>query len=440
MTEHRGPWLGAHEGYYGPPLEDDARLALIAWLGQNGYDTYGYAPKDDPKHRQLWREPYTADELAYFRHLNDACRDVGMSLGVSMSPGLDWRFDDPGEIDALTAKLEAFHEIGIDVLGVQWDDVPGEGPVVGAAHGRATAQVAARLGDGVRFSAAPVDYATAAPTPYLVAFAAELPDGMGIGWTGPSVLTKRMTAEEYLAFEQAVGCPVGWAENFPVNDLGMADVMHLGPYPWRDPKLREIVPSVSVNFMSRPLASRLGLGLAAAFWRQGETDRDKAWLTAVQAVDGLEPIARACRSWVDDPGPDATLLEWADGALGGDRRLRSYLEAGCRTGLDAALEAELEPWLARWEEEAAVMLAVLDLLDGARPAAILPLWQAAGLWTRVRNPHGPQVFGIRAARYPMTQHVNGAMVAAPGAVVHGDNLTDRLYTKAVEHLEALVTS
>ena len=57
-------WLCAHEGYYGQPLTDERRLDLVRWLAHNGYDGYGYAPKDDAHHRERWRDPYPAAAMA----------------------------------------------------------------------------------------------------------------------------------------------------------------------------------------------------------------------------------------------------------------------------------------------------------------------------------------------------------------------------------------
>ena len=320
-----------------------------------------------------------------------------------VSPGLDWR-GDSDDVDALVAKLRAFRDLGVRALAVNWDDVPGDGPAAGAVHGAAVAAAVDRVGRDLRWLAAPVDYATAHATPYLEAFAAELPDHVEVLWTGASVVSPVIGADEHAALVAALGRRVAIAENFPVNDLGMADVLHLGPYPRRDPALREAVGTVAVNFMHRPWASRVGLAVAAAFWR-GDNDRERAWTAAVAEQPGLEPLARACRAWVDQPGPDAELAAWAQDAIAGadaatgGALLRAFLSAGCRDGLTAELVDEVEPWLARWDEEAAAMLDALDVL--ARPAnGIQAVWAGAGRWARCRRP-GPQVFGTRFARYPV---------------------------------------
>jgi len=426
-----GPWLAAHEGWYGPPLEREARLGLVGWLAAHGYDGYAYSPKDDPHHRAHWRDPYPPAAMAHFRELHEACVDAGLDLVAMVSPGLDWR-GDGADLDALVAKLAGFRELGVRAFSVNWDDVPGEGDAVGASHGAAVAHAVGRIGGDVRWMAVPVDYAVTSATPYLRAFAAELPDDVGVEWTGASVVSPDVTVEQHRRLAAELGRPVHFAENFPVNDVGMSDVLHLGPYPHRDPGLRDEVGVVTVNFMHRPIASRVGLAVAAAFWR-GDDDREAAWSAAVAELPGLGPLARACRSWVTEPGPDPTLAAWAEAALtAGDTRLRSYLSAGCRDGLDPALAEEVGPWLDRWDEEAASMVRALDIVE-APAADVLQLWSAAGRWARCRRP-GPQVFGTRFARYPVTTRDGDALVAAAGAVVHGDNLTDRLWAAALDTL------
>ena len=127
------------------------------------------------------------------------------------------------------------------------------------------------------------------------------------------------------------------------------------------------------------------------------------------------------------------LSAWADAALDGDDRLASHLRAGCRQGLDPALAAEVGPWLDQWDAEATAMLAALGLLATGRAPSIPAVWTAAATWEAARRGR-PQVFGIRFALYPMTRRDGDRLVADRGAVVHGTNLTDRLWAKVLERI------
>lgn len=54
---------GFIEGYYGNPWSTSDRCNLMEWSGYYKLNTYVYAPKNDPKHNQNWRELYTDEEL-----------------------------------------------------------------------------------------------------------------------------------------------------------------------------------------------------------------------------------------------------------------------------------------------------------------------------------------------------------------------------------------
>lgn len=424
------PWLAALEGYYGPPLDHAARADLVTWLGAHDYDAYAYSPKNDPYARDRWRDAYPADELRRFAELVDVGRDAGVELAMTMNPGLDWRPGDASEIDALTAKLSAFCDIGVAGLAVAWDDVPGGGAELGHEHGGAVAEAFRRLGGEGRWFTCPVDYSARRPTAYLRAFADALPPEVAVVWTGPGIVSPTLTGDDATGLADALGRDLLFGENFPVNDGGMAHVMHLGPYPTRDASFVAATRGAVINFMHRPLASRLGLAVAAKFWRDPSGDRYAQWLDALGEFDGLEPLARACASWVDDPEPDRQLRAWADAAPH-DPHLEDYLARGCRAGLDPALAAELEPWLAQWEAEAKAMQAALWLLAAGGAVTMDEVGALAQHWYDARRAE-TQAFGIRFAYYPVSDRDGDRLISDPVSVVEGTNLTDRLCRRALD--------
>ena len=60
---------GAIEGFYGSPWTTEERLDHLAFAGRFKLNTYVYAPKDDPYHRDRWREPYPPDRAEQLRAL-----------------------------------------------------------------------------------------------------------------------------------------------------------------------------------------------------------------------------------------------------------------------------------------------------------------------------------------------------------------------------------
>jgi hyaluronoglucosaminidase len=418
------------EGFYGPPLAHEDRLDLLAWVSRWGFNCYGYAPKDEPLHRQRWREPYGAEDRERFADLLAHGRNLGVEVALVLSPGLDWR---DGDEDALVAKLGVFRDLGAEVLGIAWDDVPPGGAQLGATHGAAVAAAVKALDDDVRWITCPTDYATATVTPYLEAYAAAVPPAVEVMWTGPSIVSPTVDPAHVATIAAGLGRPPLFAENFPVNDGAMSDVLHLGPYPERPAALVDGTSGVFCNLMPRSRASWAGLALAARFWTDPSGDREQAWHDVVAEIPGLGPLARACRSWACDPSVDTELAEWADAAIetdGADTRLRDHLVAGCRDGLDPRLAAEIEPWLDQWDAESQAMQLALQLL-AARPGRPADLaFVTSELWRRARQMPA-QVFGVRWAYYPVTEWKDGRFHALPDALVAGENLTDRVCRAAL---------
>ncbi len=52
------PLRGIVEGFYGTPWTTTDRMDILGFCGEHGLNAYIYAPKDDPYHRDKWREPY----------------------------------------------------------------------------------------------------------------------------------------------------------------------------------------------------------------------------------------------------------------------------------------------------------------------------------------------------------------------------------------------
>ena len=70
------PRRGVIEGFYGRPWTFAERVDALRFLADVGMNAYVYAPKDDPKHRAAWREPYDAGEMEAFRNLAAVGREV----------------------------------------------------------------------------------------------------------------------------------------------------------------------------------------------------------------------------------------------------------------------------------------------------------------------------------------------------------------------------
>lgn len=423
-------WHGVLEGFYGPPYDDAARLDLVRWLPSVGGRDYVYAPKDDPWQRARWRDPYPADRTAHFQELLAVAAEAGVRLGFVISPGLDWQ---PGDEAALTAKMRAFYDLGARCLGIAFDDVAPGGAELGRVHGAAVAAAASALPDDVIWSACPVDYGTDRVTSYLRAFSDALPSDADLFWTGPSVLSAEVPTETATDLSSQLGRRLVLADNFPVSDGAMSGVLHLGPYPDRPRDLPATVGGLLLNLGPLPVASRLPAAAALRWWSAPGRDRTEVWEEELADLPGLAPLARACRSWLCDPGPDDELLDWARAALDGDTRLEQWFAAGCRDALPPQWVADLEPWLQAWEWHAMavpLLLASLRTADGPGGAfTVAEVWRRGLAMER-------QLFGIRWAYYPLTLRDGDGdgERADPRGLVRGDTLLDTLCREALGRL------
>ncbi|MBK5307033.1 MAG: beta-N-acetylglucosaminidase domain-containing protein [Frankiaceae bacterium] len=426
-------WHGVLEGFYGEPYADAARLDLVRWVGTVGGRDYVYAPKDDPYQRAQWRTPYPPDRMQHFADLVAAGQVAGVRIGFVVSPGLDWQ---PGDEPALVAKLRAFYDLGARCLGIAFDDVPPGGADLGTVHGNAVAAAVAALPGDVLWAACPVDYGTDRVTAYLGAFVAALPADVDLFWTGPSVLSPDVPVALTTDLSRRLGRRLVFADNFPVSDGPMAGVLHLGPYPQRDPDLPAAVGGLLLNLGPTPVASRLPAAAGLRWWSEPQRDRTEIWEAELAGVPGLASLARACRSWLTEPGPDPELLAWTHAALDGDTRLEDYFAAGCRDGLPAEWAAELEPWLQAWEWHAmAVPIALAALRSWQDGTADGPggAFTVAEVWRRGLAMER-QLFGIRWAFYPVTARTGDAEHADPAGLVRGDTLLDTLCREALGRL------
>ena len=405
---------GVIEGFYGPPWTQAARLRCIEHLAEWGMTHYVWAAKLEPRHRERWAEPFTSDELAGFSAL--AAHRPTVALGVALTPGPD------ATADEIVAKLGPAVEAGASVLVLSFDDLAEL--THGARHGALARAVVERLSAEVWV--VPTHYAGGEPSPYLDALCDGLPAEVLVMWTGPAVVTESITGADAAARARATGdrAPMLW-DNVPVNDLLMADRLHLGPLTGRSPDLLDGISGVLWNPMEQAEASLLTLRSCAA-WAAGE-DPLAAWSAEIDRRE-LRPFVEGVLGWV--PDDDASLRTWLEAV------------AAC----DApGLEAEVQPWLDAVRSEARLGLRALDLLDLVRigeagPEEVAAAVMALASWRRVRSAD-VSVFGGRLLTTPIAdQDDQGRFRLLPGAVTERSTAVDRLVRRALHEAGIAATA
>jgi hyaluronoglucosaminidase len=417
---------GIIEGFYGTPWSWDERADVMRFCHERGMTHYVYAPKDDPKHRERWRDLYGDGKLEGFARL---AHEGTLAVGFGISPGLSIDCRSPGDRAALAAKVDQVLGVGIRLVVLALDDIPFGGGDQGHAHAELTTWLYEHLGDRASLVLVPTEYVGTASTPYLDALASGVPADVPIAWTGECVVNDSITAAQALVRSASLGDrpPLIW-DNYPVNDGIMADRLHLGPLWGREPKLTDRCSGYLANPMMQPNASKLPLASIAA-WLRGEDPID-GWAAEASAMD-LRVFAEAC----DGSVPSALVqraVEWIDDDAGWADHvgpLRSWLEDAAECAAPG-LEEEVQPWLDQVHTEARLGLDALKLVHFARSGDFRrALDQAFGvgvIWAAVRRAE-KSVMGPRFGLQPMLgQRPDGTWSFRAGSVLEDRNAIDAL--------------
>ncbi|HNQ88954.1 MAG TPA: beta-N-acetylglucosaminidase domain-containing protein [Verrucomicrobiota bacterium] len=254
---------GVVEGFYGRPWALVERHRLFGWLRDAGLNTYLYAPKDDLKHRTLWRELYTESEAAALGNLVCACRTSGIRFIYALAPGLDVEFARETDWIALERKLDQLRGIGCCDFALLWDDIPaalseadrarfGTPALAQAAITNRVWNLRKAEGEPGRLLFCPTVYCgqmaggDVGSCAYLREIGERLDPGIELLWTGPDIIAGEISMDSIHELGAVVRrTPVLW-DNLHANDYD-AQRLHLGPYSGRPRELREAIGGVLLN-------------------------------------------------------------------------------------------------------------------------------------------------------------------------------------------------
>jgi hypothetical protein len=289
---------GLIEGFYGQPWSWRERLGAVAVLNRAFMDLYLYAPKDDPWHRDRWREPYDILSQEAFAALAIRAGSVGVDLVFGISPFLDYDAEDPADYAVLRDKLSAMADLGVQGVALLADDLELEVDVtVDGDLGVLQADVANRLRadlrpahPGLGFWFVPTVYDDdrlaewEGASAYLEALQA-LDPAYQVMWTGTGTFAATLTAADLDPVRTLIGRdPVLW-DNLWANDIydPFAGRLHLGPYAERNLDLYGATAGIGANPMVQGALSRLDLGLLNAWAR--EADDVRAMAASLESSD-----------------------------------------------------------------------------------------------------------------------------------------------------------
>ena len=282
------PFRGTVEGFYGTPWSHEARKSQLEFYGRNKMNVYIYGPKDDPWHRDKWREAYPEAEANRIAELVNVAKANGVNFYWAIHPGVDIKWNDEDR-DHLMAKLEIMYNLGVRSFAVFFDDIWGEG-----AKADKQAALLNYIDDNfvqVKKDVAPL---ILCPTEYnkgwaneqggyLRTLGANLNKGIEVMWTGNSVvacidkptmewINERIERKGYI-----------WL-NFPVNDF-VRDHILMGPAYGNGLDIATDVSGFVSNPMEYAETSKISLyGIADYCWNMQEYDYQSNWEKSLKDI------------------------------------------------------------------------------------------------------------------------------------------------------------
>ena len=407
---------GVIEGFYGSPWTHEERLDQLNFYGRFKLNAYVYAPKDDPYHRDRWRDPYPPDQVAELRALIDAATANHVRFTFAVSPGVSICYSDPADVDALAAKLDALYRLGARAFSIALDDIvhtrwncDGDRARYGAPSAEAAARAQVELLNGLQrgfvaerdgaepLQMVPTEYRTTADSPYRRIIREQLDPAIEVMWTGPMVVPDEITVDDAADAATVFGRPTFVWDNTPVNDFPATQGrLILAPYGRRERGLAAEVTGIVLNPMNQAAASKVQLigaadftwndaaydparaHRAAAAYLAGGTDPDTVdALLAFFDVENLAPTSARSGMVSQPQAPvlaqqlDTFRTTWASGdRAGAVGALRPYAQrlAGApeliRAGVaDEGFVTDCRPWLDAADLWGDALLATIDALE-----------------------------------------------------------------------------
>ncbi|XP_035281425.1 protein O-GlcNAcase isoform X2 [Anguilla anguilla] len=251
---------GVVEGFYGRPWSVEQRKVLFQWMQRWGLNTYLYGPKDDLKHRLLWRELYSPEEEAQLKTLVREAELRGLRFVYALSPGQDMVFSSSCDLTLLKRKLRQVTELGCQAFALLFDDIDHSLSQADSeafssfAHAQVSVanEIFRFLGEPSVFLFCPTEYCgslcspSVAKSPYLLTVGEDLLPGISVIWTGSKVISRELSADSLVEVQNVLQRPLLVWDNLHANDYDSRRVF-LGPFKGRPPSLRSQLQGLLLN-------------------------------------------------------------------------------------------------------------------------------------------------------------------------------------------------
>jgi hyaluronoglucosaminidase len=305
---------GIVEGFFGPPWSMAHRGAVFEFGAARGMNTYLYAPKDDPYHRARWRDPYPRARWRELVRLIAKARENSIAFVYGFHPGQGLSFSSRRPIQILLKKAQLFYDEGVRTFAVLFDDIPSKlthecdrlayKNSLARAEGSWLAEIQAHQQaswSDVEWWICPSYYSEdplLARTfgefepDFLETMAERLPGNVACFWTGPAVVAREITLKHVRHVAKKIRRPLLIWDNYPVNDLSMADELHIGPLVGRDPRLADIAYGYLNNPLLQEDLSFLPLATCFEYAKNPRAYRpERSWRKIIEGRFGAAAIS-----------------------------------------------------------------------------------------------------------------------------------------------------
>uniref|UniRef100_A0A668RVQ6 protein O-GlcNAcase n=1 Tax=Oreochromis aureus TaxID=47969 RepID=A0A668RVQ6_OREAU len=225
-----------------------------------GLNTYLYGPKDDLKHRLLWREVYSPEEEGQLRTLIVEAQSRGLRFVYALSPGQDIVFSSSCDLTLLKRKLRQVSDLGCQAFAILFDDIDhsmcqaDSEAFTSFAHAQVTVtnEIYRFLGEPPVFLFCPTEYCgslcspSVSKSPYLQTVGEDLLPNITVIWTGSKVISRKLSLESLAEVESVLQRPPLIWDNLHANDYDSRRLF-LGPFKGREPQLRNHLRGLLLN-------------------------------------------------------------------------------------------------------------------------------------------------------------------------------------------------
>uniref|UniRef100_A0A8C5H6B7 protein O-GlcNAcase n=1 Tax=Gouania willdenowi TaxID=441366 RepID=A0A8C5H6B7_GOUWI len=262
-----------------------------------GLNTYLYGPKDDLKHRLLWREVYSPEEEGQLRTLIVEAESRGLRFVYALSPGQDIVFSSSCDLTLLKRKLTQVSDLGCQAFAILFDDIDhsmcqaDSEAFASFAHAQVTVtnEIYRFLGEPPVFLFCPTEYCSSLCSPsvskssYLQTIGEDLLPDITVIWTGSKVISRRLSVESVAEVESVLQRPPLIWDNLHANDYDSRRLF-LGPFKDREPQLRHHLRGLLLNPNCEFEANYIPLHTLGSWHRagneegKGEEHSERRWV------------------------------------------------------------------------------------------------------------------------------------------------------------------